>query len=189
MLGTQEVVESRSIEGIRNGVYFSEVTHQDCQKESGQEAAEICRIIRSFVGMNYTEGEDAERLITEKDVIVLAPYGDQVSRIKEELYQKRIKGVKVGTVDKFQGKEAPIAVYSMTSSTPEDIPTGRYEFIFSPNRLNVAVSRAKCVAVIVASPDLVNTQPKSIVDMENLNHICRIFQDTKGTPPLSEAFL
>lgn len=189
MLGTKQVVESRNIEGIRNGVYFSEVTHQDCQKESGEEASEICRIIKSFVGMNYKEGEGVERLITEEDVIVLAPYGDQVSRIKEELYRKRIEGVEVGTVDKFQGKEAPIAIYSMTSSTPEDIPTGRYEFIFSPNRLNVAVSRAKCVAVIVASPDLVNTQPKSIVDMENLNHICRIFQDTKGTPPLSEAFL
>jgi superfamily I DNA and/or RNA helicase len=80
---------------------------------------------------------------------VVAPYNSQVSSLREKLPA----GARVGAVDTFQGQEAPIVFYSMTTSTPEDAPRGM-EFLYGLNRLNVAVSRARCVAVVVANPAL-----------------------------------
>jgi uncharacterized protein len=87
------------------------------------------------------------RLVPE-DVLIIAPYNAQVSRLSE-----RLPTLRVGTVDKFQGQEAPVVIYSMASSRPEDAPRGM-EFLFSANRLNVATSRAQCAVIIVASPAL-----------------------------------
>jgi uncharacterized protein len=80
------------------------------------------------------------------DVLIIAPYNAQVFAL-----QDRLKGARIGTVDKFQGQEAPIVIYPMTTSSHADAPRGM-EFLYSPNRLNVATSRAKCVCVLVGSP-------------------------------------
>jgi len=87
----------------------------------------------------------------------------------------------VGTVDKFQGREAPVVVYSLTTSREDLIPAGRGDFIFSPNRLNVAISRAQCLAVLIGTEELVNSQAKTIEQMEALNHLCRFFEDRETT--------
>jgi uncharacterized protein len=84
------------------------------------------------------------------DILVVAPYNSQVSRLQARL---ELVGVRIGTVDKFQGQEAPVVIYSMATSDPDDAPRG-LEFLFSPNRLNVATSRAKCACILVASPRL-----------------------------------
>ena len=86
--------------------------------------------------------------MTLEDVLIIAPYNAQVFKILERLPRAR-----VGTVDKFQGQEAPVVIYSMTTSTPADAPHGM-EFLYSLNRLNVATSRARCVCVLVGSPEL-----------------------------------
>ncbi len=87
------------------------------------------------------KGETAP--LTLKDILIVAPYNAQV----ELLAQRLPEGARVGTVDKFQGQEAPVVFYSMTTSTPEDAPRGM-EFLYSSNRLNVATSRAQCVTVL-----------------------------------------
>jgi uncharacterized protein len=81
----------------------------------------------------------------------------------------------VGTVDKFQGQEAPVVIYSMATSTPEDAPRGM-EFLYSLNRLNVAISRARCVAVIVASPALFQVQCRTACQIELANAFCRYLE-------------
>ena len=91
-----------------------------------------------------------------QDILIVAPYNVQVSALAQRLPA----GARVGTVDKFQGQEAPVVFYSMATSTPEDAPRGM-EFLYSLNRLNVATSRAQCVAVLVASPALFQVQCKN----------------------------
>jgi superfamily I DNA and/or RNA helicase len=111
------------------------------------------------------------RALTLKDILVVAPYNAQVSALREKLPP----GTRVGTVDKFQGQEALIVFYSMTTSTPEDAPRGM-ELLCSLNRLNVAVSRARCVAVIVASPALFQVECKTPRQIELANALCRYLE-------------
>jgi uncharacterized protein len=106
-----------------------------------------------------------------EDILVVAPYNAQVSALAERLPA----GARVGTVDKFQGQEAPVVIYSMTTSTPDDAPRGM-EFLYSLNRLNVAISRARCVAVIVASPALFQVRCKTPRQMELANAFCRYLE-------------
>ncbi len=102
-----------------------------------------------------------------KDLLVVAPYNAQVDALRTAL-----KDVDVGTVDKFQGREAPVVIYSMTASTIEDAPRGM-NFLFNPNRLNVATSRAKCVCILVASPALFEAECNTIEQMRWANALCR----------------
>ena len=101
----------------------------------------------------------------------MAPYNAQVSALAETLPQ----GARVGTVDKFQGQEAPVVFYSMATSSPDDAPRGM-EFLYSLNRLNVAISRARCVAVVVASPALFQVQCKTPRQIELANAFCRYLE-------------
>ena len=117
--------------------------------------------------------------------MVIAPYNRQVKAIQNELVASfNSQGLTdviaeelVGTVDKFQGNEAPVVIYSMTTSSEDCIPAGREDFIFKPNRLNVAVSRAQCLAIVLANEELVDTRTNKIRTMEHLNHLCRYFSD------------
>jgi uncharacterized protein len=111
------------------------------------------------------------RPLTLEDILVVAPYNAQVAALVENLP----KGTRVGTVDKFQGQEAAIVFYSMATSTPDDAPRGM-EFLYSLNRLNVAVSRARCVAIIVASPSLLQVQCRTPRQIELANAFCRYLE-------------
>ena len=102
---------------------------------------------------------------------MVAPYNAQVAALRKELPD----GARVGTVDKFQGQEAPIVFYSMTTSSPEDAPRGM-EFLYSLNRLNVAISRARCIAVVVASPALFRVECKTPRQIELANAFCRYLE-------------
>ena len=106
-----------------------------------------------------------------KHILIVAPYNAQVSALARSLPA----GARVGTVDKFQGQEAPVVIYSMTTSTPEDAPRGT-EFLYSSNRLNVATSRAQCVTVLVASPALFDVECKTPRQMELANAFCRYLE-------------
>jgi len=107
--------------------------------------------------------------LTPADILVVAPYNAQVSLLGERLAPRNFR---VGTVDRFQGQEAPVVIYSMATSTPEAAPRGM-EFLYSLNRLNVATSRARCACILVASPRLFEPECKSPRQMQLANAICR----------------
>ena len=112
-----------------------------------------------------------ERPVGWADILIVAPYNAQVGEIERRLPAE----ARVGTVDKFQGQEAPICIYSMTTSSPEHAPRGM-EFLYSRNRLNVATSRARCVAIVVASPDLFRVRARTPEQMRLANAFCRFVE-------------
>jgi uncharacterized protein len=109
-------------------------------------------------------------LVRLEDILIIAPYNAQVFELQE-----RIPGARIGTVDKFQGREAPIVIYSMTTSSHSDAPRGM-EFLYSANRLNVATSRAKCICVVVASPRLFEAECRTPRQMQLANALCRYLE-------------
>jgi uncharacterized protein len=153
-----------------SGLRIVPVEHSGNQSESLEEVERVTELVRGLLDGNATwvtqKGETHK--LELKDILVVAPYNAQVSALS----QKLPAGARVGTVDKFQGQEAPVVFYSMTTSTPEDAPRGM-EFLYSVNRLNVAVSRAQCVAVIVASPGLFQVECKTPRQMNLANALCR----------------
>jgi uncharacterized protein len=118
----------------------------------------------------WTDREGEDRALTEDDILIITPYNAQVLEI-----QKRLPGYRVGTVDKFQGQEAPVAIYSMATSSYADAPRGM-EFLYSANRFNVAVSRAKCLAILVASPRVFDAECKTPRQMQLANAFCRYLE-------------
>jgi len=117
-----------------------------------------------------------------RDILVVAPYNMQVRCLREGVPP----GVEVGTVDKFQGREAPVVFFSMASSSGEDVPRG-LEFLFSRNRFNVAISRAKALAVVVCSPQLLNVPCRKVSQMALVNGLCR-FVEAAGAARLPTAW-
>jgi uncharacterized protein len=155
------------------GLRFVPVAHTGRQSESSEEVEVISRLIDSLLGQGstWTNRKGEIRSLTLEDVLVVAPYNAQVAALRNRLP----RGARVGTVDKFQGQEAPVVFYSMTTSTPEDAPRGM-DFLYSLNRLNVAVSRARCVAVLVASPALFRMECKTPRQMMVANAFCRYLE-------------
>jgi uncharacterized protein len=115
---------------------------------------------------SWVDREGKEHRIEAKDIAVVSPYNAQVSRLSA-----RLPGLHIGTVDKFQGQEAPVVIYSMASSTPADAPRGM-EFLYSLNRLNVATSRAQCAVIVVASPALFEPECVTARQMGLANGVC-----------------
>jgi uncharacterized protein len=158
------------------GLRFAPVEHSGNQNESPEEVAKVVELVDGLLraGTTWTTKEGETLTLKLEDVLIVAPYNAQVSALAQRLPP----GARVGTVDKFQGQEAPIAFFSMASSTPEDAPRGM-EFLYSLNRLNVATSRVRCVAVIVASPLLFKLQCKTPRQIELANGFCRYLEMAK----------
>jgi predicted RecB family nuclease len=134
-----------------------------------EEVDVVDRRLRALLGQRWVDRDGVERTLTLEDILVVAPYNAQVARLTERLPE----GARVGTVDKFQGQEAAVVFYSMASSSPDDMPRG-LEFLFSLNRLNVAISRARCLAVLVASPALLGIRCRSVRQMRLNSALIRI---------------
>ncbi len=151
------------------GVRLLSVEHVGSEAESPEEARQVAAIVRALVvsGSTWTDKHGEEHPLRYEDVLVVAPYNAQVGAIQRELPEAR-----VGTVDKFQGQEAPVSIYSMTSSSPDDAPRGM-SFLYSRNRLNVATSRARCVAVVVAAPALLRVRGRTPDQMRLANALCQ----------------
>jgi uncharacterized protein len=157
------------IEG--GGLFVIDVSHEGNRNGSDEEIDVIAALVARLLapGSSWTDHEGVVRQLTSDDIRVVSPYNVQVSRLQERL---ATTGVRVGTVDKFQGQEAPVAIYSMGTSTPEDAPRGM-EFLYSLNRLNVATSRAQCAAIIVASPKLFEPECRTPRQVQLANALCR----------------
>jgi superfamily I DNA and/or RNA helicase len=152
-----DVTAARRLEGYPPGVHVVRVPHDGNATESPEEAAAIVAQIGALAGLAWTT-EDSTRPLTAADVLVLAPYNAQVLLLREHLAAAGLGDVRVGTVDKFQGAEAPVAIVSMTASSVEDIPRG-IPFLLNRNRLNVAISRAQYAAVVVRAETLTDYLP------------------------------
>jgi uncharacterized protein len=165
-------LEAQVIRGPRfagSGLRLLPVEHAGSTTESAAETAAIMDVVRDLTANHtWVDREGVERRLSPSDVLVVAPYNVQVGAIGAALGP----GVRVGTVDKFQGREAPVVIYSTTSSTAEDAPRGM-EFLYSPNRLNVATSRAKCLAIVVASPAIFTPECRTPAQMKLANAFCR----------------
>ena len=114
--------------------------------------------------------ESLQAPLTERDILIVAPYNAQVGALGE-----RLPNARIGTVDKFQGQEAPIVIYSMATSSPDEAPRGM-EFLFSLNRLNVATSRARCTCILVASPRLFEPECRTPRQIQLANAFCRYLE-------------
>jgi uncharacterized protein len=152
-----------------SGLWFAPVVHEGNRSHSDEEIDVVSRIIAELTkaGSTWTDSKATVRSLTLNDILVVAPYNDQVNRLTE-----RLKGARVGTVDKFQGQQAAVVIYSMTTSTPEDAPRGM-EFLYDPNRFNVATSRARCACIVVGSPRLFSAECRTPRQMEVANVLCR----------------
>jgi uncharacterized protein len=148
------------------------VAHQGNQNSSPEEAEAIAKLVAEILGSSTTwvDRHGAESAVTLDDILIIAPYNAQVFDLKD-----RIPGARIGTVDKFQGQEAPIVIYSMTTSTHADAPRGM-NFLYSLNRLNVATSRAKCLSVLVCSPQLLEPECRTPAQMAMANAFCRYLE-------------
>ena len=149
------------------GVRWLAVEHQGNRVESEQEAEAIRAEIERLVGHAFTDVGQEPRRIGYGDMMVVAPYNAQVRLLRERLPAP----VEVGTVDKFQGREAVVVFYSMASSSGEDVPRG-LDFLMSRNRLNVAVSRAKCLAFVACSPRLLEVDCRTVEHLRLANALC-----------------
>ncbi|MFZ1015221.1 MAG: C-terminal helicase domain-containing protein, partial [Terracidiphilus sp.] len=117
--------------------------------------------------VSWVDDKGQSRALRPDDVLIVAPYNAQVSDLVARIPQARI-----GTVDKFQGQQAPVVIYSLTTSSPEDAPRGM-EFLYSLNRLNVATSRAQVMVIIVGNPLLLEPECRSPRQMQLANALCR----------------
>jgi len=157
------------------GLRFIPVVHTGNQNNAPEEVEAIFNLVEELRhGATWTNKKDETQPVTLNDILIVAPYNAQVALLERRLPD----GARVGTVDKFQGQEAPVVIYSMATSTPQDAPRGM-EFLYSGNRLNVATSRAQCVTVLVASPALFDVQCKTPRQMELANAFCRYLEMAK----------
>lgn len=149
---------------LPTGIRYFPIAHDACSQRSEEEAAAVREILESLLSQRYRDGEGGEHAFTLDDILVVAPYNMQVNLLKRTLP----KGARVGTVDKFQGQEAEAVIVSMATSSAEYLPRN-LDFLFSKNRINVAVSRAKCLSVVLFSPKLLNLRCKSPGEMALVN--------------------
>ena len=159
------------------------VEHDGNQNYSTEEVEVVARIAEQFLvpGAVWADEYGVLRHLIGADLRIVAPFNAQVNRLAERLASR---GVPVGTVDKFQGQEAAVVIYSMTTSRPEDAPRGM-EFLYSLNRFNVATSRARCAAIVVGSPKLWEPACRTPRQMMLANALCR-FREC-ATNPLGSA--
>ena len=158
------------------GLRYAPVAHAGNQSASAEEAERVREIVQDILasGAIWRDKDGVERPVAQDDILIIAPYNAQIFEIQE-----RLPGARVGTVDKFQGQEAPIVIYSVTSSSHADAPRGM-EFLYSANRLNVATSRAKAICVVAASPRIFEPECRTPRQMQLANGFCRYVEVSKG---------
>jgi predicted RecB family nuclease len=172
-LQSEELTNSRVLEGHPwlegAGLWFVPVEHDGNRNSCAEEVDLVARLVKGLlrpeVKWFYRAGE--QRRLQEKDILIVAPYNAQVADLSA-----RLPKMKIGTVDKFQGQEEAVVIYSMTTSSQEDAPRGM-EFLYSLNRLNVATSRAKTAVIVVGNPRLFEPECRSPRQMQLANALCR----------------
>jgi len=154
------------------GLVFEAVEHSGCSVMCEAEIDRIEQIVDALLGSGYCHAEaggEKRGVLGPQQILVTAPYNVQVNRLQQRLGQK----ARVSTVDKFQGQEAPVAIHSLTASDGDAAPRG-LGFLLEPNRLNVAISRAQCLSIVVGSPGLTTGIANTVQEAEQISRLCRI---------------
>lgn len=156
------------------GASFHGVEHSGRSQVCPEEIEAIRETIGNLIGSTYSDRDENERRLTAGDIMVVAPYNAQVNALAEAL-----PAIRVGTVDKFQGQEAPVCLVSMTTSSVDELPRD-IEFLFSLNRINVAVSRAQVLAMVFASPRLLEIPCRTVRQMTLVNTLCMLAERSEA---------
>jgi hypothetical protein len=151
------------------GLRFVPIFHSDNSQSSVEEAKVLCDAYGRLLGQKFRDRDGKERQIGKADILVVTPYNAQVNLLKSVLPAD----ARIGTVDKFQGQEAPVCLVSMATSSGEKLPRD-IEFLFSVNRLNVAVSRAQALSIVFASPRLLDVACRTIEQMRLVNALAAV---------------
>jgi len=163
-----------------SGLRILEVPHEGNANASAEEADQVARLVRDLLGRAWHDWRGERLPIGPDQILIVTPYNAQIRAIQDALAQAGCPtGVRVGTVDKFQGREAPVAIDSMATSSADQAPRG-LEFLYDRHRLNVATSRARAMAIIVASPDLVRVSCRTPRQMSLVNALCRAWEAGGG---------
>jgi uncharacterized protein len=158
-----------------SGIVWVPVAHDGCAQSSEEECDAIEDIVEELLGRRVVDRRGVERAMTPDDILVVAPFNLQVRCLRSRLDER----IRIGSVDKFQGQEAPVVIVSLCASTLEEAPRGA-SFLLSPNRLNVAVSRAEALAIVVGCPDLMDVRCRTIEEMRLVNMLCHLVQYADG---------
>jgi uncharacterized protein len=150
-----------------DGPVWLPVAHEHRSQSSVEEAEAVAAAVAALVGSPFTDVDGVTRPLRAADVLVVAPYNAQVRALRSRLPD----AVQVGTVDKFQGQQAPVVIVSMASSTPDEAPRG-IGFAFDSHRFNVATSRAQCRAVLACTPALLDADCRTVAQMRLVSAVC-----------------
>lgn len=183
-LESDPICSNRSLSEVDPGLHVIEVEHEGNTVLSIEEGRAILELLPKLIGKDWIDDSvggspQIARPIVETDVVVVAAFNRQVRYLKTLLGNNGYPDIRVGTVDKFQGQQAPIVIVSMATSSSEDLPRG-LEFLLSPNRLNVAISRAKWVCYLVRSPLLSKMEPTSARGMIFLGKFVSLCRNNKN---------
>ena len=178
-LTSHSITETRSVnlklDPIKDeGLFYVPIEHTGCSQRSDEEADLIEKTYNKIINKEFKVGDTTGK-ISAKDIMVVAPYNAQANNIREKLKKKFKEDVRVGTIDLFQGQEAKVVLISMTTSDVESLPRHK-DFFFSRNRLNVAISRAECVAIIIFNKNLLLASAGSIKEMKLMNSFCKLLK-------------
>ena len=183
LFSKEDVTDTRSLIGIQPGLHSFVVAHEGNSIVSVEEAEMVVQAVRSALDATWSDGPGVPpRPVTPADVIVVAPYNAQVAAIRRHLDEEGFTETQVGTVDRFQGKEAPITIVSMTASSGRDIPRG-LDFLLDRHRLNVAVSRAQWATILIHSPALFDALPTSADALHRMGAFLRLVDDSASFSP------
>jgi predicted RecB family nuclease len=172
--GTQKIIRSQGFSVPKEaGYYFYPVEHDGNTNASPEEAAAVSSLYRELLTCRFRAKDGVEQPITPSDIMIISPYNKQVEEI-----QTRLPEASVGTVDKFQGREAPVVLASMATSNLEDTPRG-LDFLFSQQRINVLLSRAKALVIVVGSPKLFKARCSSTEQMKLLNFFYSLLDNNR----------
>lgn len=169
-LANQQLADATGFGGA--GLWWVAVPHDGNRSACDEEVDVIEQLVDRLLAGQWIDQDGVQRPLIPADLRVVAPYNAHVNRLAARLGPR---GIPVGTVDKFQGQTCAAVIYSMATSSPDDAPRGM-EFLYSPNRLNVATSRGRCASFIVASPALLEPQCRTPRQMHLANGICRYME-------------
>jgi AAA domain len=172
-LSSHSITHNRILQGHASingaGLWFVAADHQGNRNSSPEEIEIVAQLVQSLLKpeVKWFRSIGTQRQLKADDILIVAPYNAQIADLSA-----RLPGLRIGTVDKFQGQEAPIVIYSLTTSSPEDAPRGM-EFLFSLNRLNVATSRAMTTVIVVGNPRLFEPDCRTPRQIQLANALCR----------------
>jgi predicted RecB family nuclease len=175
-LELQEILADPSMSGA--GLRVIEVPHEGNTNASREEARAVVELVSTLLGRQWRNRDGDLAPIGVEQIMVVTPYNAQIRAIQSAAAGAGLPRLQVGTVDKFQGREAPVVIYSMATSSADDAPRGM-EFLYDLHRLNVATSRARALAVIVASPDLIRVACQTPRQMHLANALCHAWESAK----------